>query len=397
VNDTPRHVLCNLIQKYGTSLCDDRGRCSGLLHDFCGAHKAEIAVLLTALEETVPLALITQSKTTSPRMLIGRLVKRLQDDRHLTDEAAHWAVESWALALGIIQSTDVSQPKSKPKPPSSRAEGTGPKPLSESPIALPEQDPQSHSSRERKKGRSWGIRLITLMFTVLAAIVVIALKIEYDNNERVRLEAIADAESERQAKQEAAEQTAERQRQIAVDLERKRAEQERQKALEEAEREAERERQEAEARRLQAEEEARQREKAEQEQLKQKELKKSERSVAQLLSGKWQLQWQLDNTWYRGVLVMNGITGMLRLTYLHPLYQQNVSIDQDIVLQFNTNKGFFYLRGSNPRFSGTSQLRMDYVADSFRLLQEEDGTMTIIETCSAAGCAKVYAELSTFG
>jgi hypothetical protein len=137
VNDTPRQVLCNLIQQYGTSLCDDRGRCSGLLHDFCGA-KAEIAVLLTALEETVPLALITQSKTTSLRMLIGRLVKRLQDDRHLTDEAARWPV-----ALGIIQSTDVSRPKSKPNPPSSRADGTGPKPLLESPINLPDQDPQS--------------------------------------------------------------------------------------------------------------------------------------------------------------------------------------------------------------------------------------------------------------
>jgi hypothetical protein len=207
VNDTPRHVLCNLIQKYGTSLYDDRGRCSGLLHDFCGAHKAEIAVLLTALEETVPLALITQSKTTSPRMLIGRLVKRLQDDRHLTDEAARWAVESWALALGIIQSTDVSQPKSKPNPPSSRGDGTGPKPLSESPINLPDPDPQSNSSRERKKGKSWGIRLITLMFTILAAIFVIALKNKYDDNERARLE--ANAESERQAKQEAAEQAAE--------------------------------------------------------------------------------------------------------------------------------------------------------------------------------------------
>lgn len=126
----------------------------------------------------------------------------------------------------------------------------------------------------------------------------------------------------------------------------------------------------------------------------QQDLEKLKRTISQLLGGRWRLQWKLGGSSYKGVLVMNGITGRgtLRLRYFHPVYQQDVYVDQDMVLQFNSNKGFFYLKGFNPRFSRTRFHHIYYSADSFRLLQEDDGTLKIIRTCSVLGCARVYSK-----
>lgn len=101
MNDKPRQVLCDLLRKQGVSLSQDRARCSGLLRDHCGAFKAETMVLLAAMEEGVPARLTEQSGNFAPEILIGYLIKRMRIDRQLTEEAARWAVESWALALGI--------------------------------------------------------------------------------------------------------------------------------------------------------------------------------------------------------------------------------------------------------------------------------------------------------
>lgn len=112
----PRQVLCELIAKYGQSLADDRSRCSGLLRDLCGSHKAEIAVLLDAQEEGVPSALRTGIASGSAQELVSRLSKSLEKDRHLTEKAARWAVESWALALGISNADEQDDPLPEPPP-----------------------------------------------------------------------------------------------------------------------------------------------------------------------------------------------------------------------------------------------------------------------------------------
>lgn len=100
MNAKPRQVLINLIRTYGAPLSEDRSRCSGLLRDLClGQCKPEINLLLLALEEGVPVLLQGEQGRTPPEILVKRLVKRLREERHLTEEAALWAVESWAFAL----------------------------------------------------------------------------------------------------------------------------------------------------------------------------------------------------------------------------------------------------------------------------------------------------------
>ena len=111
-----RQQLCKLIAQYGNSLSEDSRRCNALLKDHCGQYKREIFVLVNALENRVGTELINASAGVPISLLLGRLVKRLEDELGLTETAAKWAVETWALALGVIdQPIPVSVPES-PKP-----------------------------------------------------------------------------------------------------------------------------------------------------------------------------------------------------------------------------------------------------------------------------------------
>lgn len=101
MHDLPRQKLCELIASHGRSLCDDPRRCEGLLRDHCGAHKREISVLVSALKERVVADLLGSQSAVPPEVMFARLTQRLQDDLGLADDAACWAVESWALALGV--------------------------------------------------------------------------------------------------------------------------------------------------------------------------------------------------------------------------------------------------------------------------------------------------------
>ena len=115
MNDEPRQKLSELIVEYGRSLSNDPNRCEALLKDYCGIYKREIFVLVSALRKKVPVDLLKSSAGVPQEIVIGRLCKQLEVELAMTAEAAQWAVESWALALGFIT---VSSPlvTSKPQP-----------------------------------------------------------------------------------------------------------------------------------------------------------------------------------------------------------------------------------------------------------------------------------------
>lgn len=127
MNDLPRQKLCEIIACYGQSVCDDPKRCEGLLRDFCrGEHRREISVLIGALKEQVPLKLMSSHNSLPRELLLPRLTRQLQDNLALSDDAAIWAVESWALALGVISSAEyeTSRPKVAVPLRESTSEGT---------------------------------------------------------------------------------------------------------------------------------------------------------------------------------------------------------------------------------------------------------------------------------
>jgi len=98
--DATREILQDLLHRYGTDLTDDPRRLQAFLRDVAGEHRAEVAVLVAAAEEGVGATLLQSSEGLTPQAA-ERLVRRLQQNRALAEDAARWAVESWAYALGL--------------------------------------------------------------------------------------------------------------------------------------------------------------------------------------------------------------------------------------------------------------------------------------------------------
>lgn len=104
MNDFPRQKLKELIASNGPALSDDPLRCRDLLLTTCSAYQFEVNVLIAALQEHVASELMRGASNTAYPLLQARLVNDLQTKQKYTTDVARWAVDSWALALGIIQS-----------------------------------------------------------------------------------------------------------------------------------------------------------------------------------------------------------------------------------------------------------------------------------------------------
>jgi len=102
MDNLPRQKLCEMIATYGRSLVDDPRRCEALLRDLCWEHRREVNVLVSALKARVVADLLASSTNMPRDVLLGRLTKRLHDDLAMSEDAARWAVESWAQALGTV-------------------------------------------------------------------------------------------------------------------------------------------------------------------------------------------------------------------------------------------------------------------------------------------------------
>lgn len=140
MHDLPQQKLGEIIAKYGSSLGDDPQRCEGLLRDFCGQYRKEIAALVGAVKEGVPKELLSSQHSVPPEVTVARLTKRLQDDLALAEDAARWSVESWALALGVI-SRPTPPPKLAPTPPPAAIPTPTPTPIPISRPSTPEPTP----------------------------------------------------------------------------------------------------------------------------------------------------------------------------------------------------------------------------------------------------------------
>ncbi len=103
MNDLPRKRLAEIVASYGREIGSDARRCRGLLNDLCPNARREINVLVGAIEEQIPSDLLTSSGGAHYEFEASRLSKRLIDHRAIAEEAAKWAVESWAIALGIAE------------------------------------------------------------------------------------------------------------------------------------------------------------------------------------------------------------------------------------------------------------------------------------------------------
>lgn len=103
MHQTPRRTLAKIVEKYGDELISDPRRTEALLNDLCGKHTREIFVLIQAQRRRVPAELRESPRWIPTSTTINRLITNLENQLALTPEAATWAVESWAIALGLMQ------------------------------------------------------------------------------------------------------------------------------------------------------------------------------------------------------------------------------------------------------------------------------------------------------
>lgn len=101
-----REKLREVIGRYGLSICDEPRRCRGVLYDVCGEYTAELRLLAAALEEGVARELQSSHASLEWAAVVARLSTKLQENLYLNSSAANWAVESWAVALGLISKSD---------------------------------------------------------------------------------------------------------------------------------------------------------------------------------------------------------------------------------------------------------------------------------------------------
>jgi hypothetical protein len=109
MNTAVRQGLVKIITEHGRSLADDPRKCEALLRDYWGQHKREINVLVGALKERVALDLMSDSAALPTKALMMRLARRLQDNLGYSEAASKWAVESWALALGVTTNAELEE------------------------------------------------------------------------------------------------------------------------------------------------------------------------------------------------------------------------------------------------------------------------------------------------
>jgi hypothetical protein len=134
MNNLPRQMLRQILAKYGNEICSDSRRCESLLNDLCGEYRREINVLVNAIEERVPLDLLAGMNSMPRELLLTKLEKRLEEQAALTIDAAKWAVESWALALGAATEAEIEERnrrQTKPIPPISNSPAIQPNPSGE--------------------------------------------------------------------------------------------------------------------------------------------------------------------------------------------------------------------------------------------------------------------------
>ncbi|HEX9928690.1 MAG TPA: pectinesterase family protein [Pyrinomonadaceae bacterium] len=107
MNDLARQKLIETVGRHGKSIVDDTRRAEGLFRDNFGGFNREIAVLTMALEEGVARDLAAAQQNAPSASLLARLTQRLVDNLALSEDAAKWAVDSWALALGVVSNNDL--------------------------------------------------------------------------------------------------------------------------------------------------------------------------------------------------------------------------------------------------------------------------------------------------
>ena len=108
MNDEPRDILIKLISKHEISSFQDPNQFRNTLNDYFKGHfKRESRMLTESFKENIPKDLIAKKDSLPYEIISPQLVQRLVNVGFAND-LAQWAVDSWALSLGVIKDDDLT-------------------------------------------------------------------------------------------------------------------------------------------------------------------------------------------------------------------------------------------------------------------------------------------------
>ncbi|MBV9041536.1 MAG: hypothetical protein JOZ68_11045 [Acidimicrobiia bacterium] len=116
MNEEVRAALAALVQSEGDAFYGDAARVEAQLGERVGDHPSEIAALVTAVRAGVVTELL-DVKPGLREIAVGHLAGRMVRIFGADPDAAHWAVESWAQALGAAQPAPAPAPAPPPPVP----------------------------------------------------------------------------------------------------------------------------------------------------------------------------------------------------------------------------------------------------------------------------------------
>lgn len=100
--DVPRQQLQTLLHEYGREICAQPRRLEPLLRNLCPEQRREVNLLFGAYKERVPEELLAEEETPPDNDVFIRLAAQVRSHLRISEQEARWAVESWAIALGLI-------------------------------------------------------------------------------------------------------------------------------------------------------------------------------------------------------------------------------------------------------------------------------------------------------
>ena len=103
MNDLPRRKLVELVRAEGNALLNDPQRLYFLLQSAYPECPSEVVAILGALRQGAPASLLSAAANPSVpwSTVTSSWSQRLQEQERMPPEAAAWAIDSWAMALGV--------------------------------------------------------------------------------------------------------------------------------------------------------------------------------------------------------------------------------------------------------------------------------------------------------
>ena len=174
MNDRPRAALIELVRVQGRPFFTDPQRIYSELRSACPDCPGEVMALFAASRQDVPSSLLAAAAdpATQWQPIVAALAQRLQGQEQMPADFASWAVDSWALALGIASpATSVVAPLSAPILVSAAAPVVPPPQLQGSqPIPPPPYSPPPapyQSPSPTQKSSKAGIIIVVVLLAVV--------------------------------------------------------------------------------------------------------------------------------------------------------------------------------------------------------------------------------------